>query len=152
MSENNTIRLMKAAREFNVGKTTILEFLSKSGFSVDNKPDPVLTAEMYHALIAEYDAERAAKKKSDNVILAKTMAEEKKAKEAKEVKEVKKEEIVSLKKEEAVKVDIVGKIDLAPKPKSVKKVEVEPVTEEKKPVKSTKANKEQKEPETEEEA
>ena len=147
MSENNTIRLMKAAREFNVGKTTILEFLSKSGFSVDNKPDPVLSAEMYHALIAEYDAERAAKKKSDNVILAKTMAEEKKAKEAKEVKEVKKEEIVSLKKEEAVKVDIVGKIDLEPKPKPVKKVEAEQVAEEEKPVKSTKAKKEQKEPE-----
>lgn len=118
MSENNTIRLMKAAKEFNVGKTTIVDFLNKAGFTVDNKPDPVLSADMYNALIAEYDAERAAKKKSENVVLAKTVAEEKKA------KDVKKEEIVSLKKEEAVKPNVVGKIDLEPKPKP-KKVKVE---------------------------
>lgn len=118
MSENNTIRLMKAAKEFNVGRTTIVDFLNKAGFTVDNKPDPVLSADMYNALIAEYDAERAAKKKSENVVLAKTVAEEKKA------KEVKKEEIVSLKKEEAVKPNVVGKIDLEPKPKA-KKAKVE---------------------------
>jgi hypothetical protein len=37
---------MKAAKEFNVGKTTLVEFLHKAGFTVDNKPDPVLSAEI----------------------------------------------------------------------------------------------------------
>ena len=55
MSEStNTIRLMKAAKEFNIGKNTIVDFLTKAGFSVDNKPDPVLSNDMYDALIAEY--------------------------------------------------------------------------------------------------
>lgn len=121
MSEtNNTIRLMKAAKEFNVGKDTIKDFLSKAGFAVDNKPDPVLSSEMYDALIAEYDTERAAKKKSDNVVLARAQMEEKKIKEEKTVKEAP-EEKVSLKKDDAVKVKEVGKIDLEPKPKAPKK-------------------------------
>ena len=38
MSEetNFSIRLSKAAKEFNVGKDTIVEFLSKKGFQVDS--------------------------------------------------------------------------------------------------------------------
>ncbi|MBK6818182.1 MAG: translation initiation factor IF-2 [Bacteroidetes bacterium] len=125
MSEStNTIRLMKAAKEFNIGKNTIVDFLTKAGFSVDNKPDPVLSNDMYDALIAEYDAEKAAKKKSENVVLSKSNAEEHKQ------KVEKKEEVVSLKKEEAIKVKEVGKIDLEqPKPvaKKAKEVKVEEV-------------------------
>jgi len=108
---------MKAAKEFNVGKNTIVDFLNKAGFTVDNKPDPVLSAEMYSALIAEYDAERAAKMKSDKVVLAKAHAEEKKKKE---------EKPAAKEKVEAPKVEgpkVLGKIDLEPKP--VKK-EAEP--------------------------
>jgi len=95
MSETTTtIRLMKASKEFNVGKNTLVEFLTKAGFTLDNKPDPVLSPEMYSSLIAEYDAERAAKKKSDNVVLTKGLSEEKKLQqkklEAAEVKPVEK--------------------------------------------------------------
>ncbi len=115
MSETtNTIRLMKAAKEFNVGKSTIIEFLTKAGYAVDNKPDPVLSGDMYEALIAEYDAERAAKRKSDKVVLAKTVAEEKKAKEVK--KEEKPAEKVKVAAPEVEGPKILGKIDLGPKP------------------------------------
>lgn len=123
MSESTTtIRLMKAAKEFNIGKNTIVEFLTKAGFSVDNKPDPVLSNDMYNALIAEYNAEKAAKKKSDNVVLSKSNAEEQKQ------KTEKKDEKLSLKKEESVKLTEVGKISLEPKA-AVKKVK-EPKPEE----------------------
>ncbi len=123
MSESTTtIRLMKAAKEFNIGKNTIVEFLTKAGFSVDNKPDPVLSNDMYNALIAEYNAEKAAKKKSDNVVLSKSNAEEQKQ------KSEKKDEKLSLKKEESVKLKEVGKINLEPKV-SAKKVK-EPKQEE----------------------
>jgi translation initiation factor IF-2 len=89
---------MKAAKEFNVGKSTIVDFLNKTGFSVDNKPDPVLSGDMYDALIKEFDADRAAKNKSENVVLNKAKEEEKKAQEEKE-KEAKKaqEEVEKIK-------------------------------------------------------
>ncbi len=104
MSEGTqTIRLMKAAKEFNVGKDNLVKFLINAGFSVDNKPDPVLSPDMYNALIAEFDSERAAKKKSENVVLSKPVADDHKSK---------RDEIVSLKGEAVVKVKEVGKIDL----------------------------------------
>ncbi|MBK7763383.1 MAG: translation initiation factor IF-2 [Bacteroidetes bacterium] len=120
----NTIRLMKAAREFNIGRTTVVDFLSKSGFTIDNKPDPVLSEAMYSALMNEFAADRAAKKKSENVILNKAL-DEKKTLEEKKAKE-EEQKMVSLKQQEAIKIVPVGKVDLEPKPK--KKVE-EPIVE-----------------------
>lgn len=138
MSETtNTIRLMKAAKEFNVGKTTLVEFLHKAGFTVDNKPDPVLSAEMYDALISEYDAERAAKRKSEKVVLNKGNAEEKKAKEA--VKEEKPAQKVKIEAPEVEAPKVLGKIDLTPK--VVEKKVVPPVEEAKAPQKKVVADK-----------
>ena len=114
MSESkNTIRLMKAAKEFNVGKSTIVDFLTKAGYTIENKPDPMLSSEMYDSLLSEYDAEKAAKKKSDSVVFSKNTPEEPKP------KVEKKEEKISLKKD-AVLPNIVGKIDLE-KPKETPK-------------------------------
>ena len=63
MSEeaNTTIRLSKAAKEFNVGVTTIREFLAKKGFQVDSSPNAKLTAEMYELLVKEYQGEKEVK-------------------------------------------------------------------------------------------
>ena len=63
MSEdsNFTIRLSKAAKEFNVGISTILDFLAKKGFQVDPSPNTKLTAEMYALLVKEYQGEREVK-------------------------------------------------------------------------------------------
>jgi translation initiation factor IF-2 len=63
MSEeaNTTIRLSKAAKEFNVGVTTIREFLSKKGFQVDSSPNAKLTAEMYDLIVKEYQGEKDVK-------------------------------------------------------------------------------------------
>ena len=63
MSEesNNTIRLSKAAKEFNVGMTTITEFLTKKGFQVDSSPNTKLTADMYALLVKEYQGEKEVK-------------------------------------------------------------------------------------------
>ena len=129
----NTIRLMKAAKEFNVGKSTIVDFLNKTGFSVDNKPDPVLSGDMYDALIKEFDADRAAKKKSENVVLNKAKEEEKKAQEEKE-KEAKKaqEEVEKIKQVAPPELEgtkILGKIDLEPKPKKTTKKKEEKTTD-----------------------
>ena len=63
MSEetNFTIRLSKAAKEFNVGVTTIREFLAKKGFQIDSSPNAKLTADMYELLVKEYQGEKAVK-------------------------------------------------------------------------------------------
>lgn len=129
MSETTTIRLMKAAKEFNVGKTTIVEFLSKAGFTVDNKPDPVLSGDMYEALIKEYDAERAAKLKSDKVVLNKQLEEKRLAEEKKAAEEVKAKAQTVTKAEtpELEGPKVLGKIDLEAKPKKKPKEAVEPV-------------------------
>ncbi len=63
MSEetNFSIRLSKAAKEFNVGKDTIVEYLTKKGFTVDPSPNTKLTADMYALLVKEYQGEKDVK-------------------------------------------------------------------------------------------
>ena len=68
MSEdtNFSIRLSKAAKEFNVGRETIVEFLNKKGFPVDPSPNTKLTSEMYALLVKEYQGEREVKNEAKN--------------------------------------------------------------------------------------
>lgn len=56
---NNHIRLSKAAKELNVGMSTIRDFLSKKGFQVDSSPNTKLTDEMYALLVKEFGKEEA---------------------------------------------------------------------------------------------
>ncbi|MET0638187.1 MAG: translation initiation factor IF-2 [Chitinophagaceae bacterium] len=104
MSETTTtVRLMAAAKEFNIGKDTLVDFLVSKGFSKDDlKPTSKLTEEMYRSLQSEFQSDKAAKMKSDTVELPKgSQAEAKKKKEDEEVlfrKEEKK--VVAPKKEE----------------------------------------------------
>lgn len=68
MSETNTsVRLSKAAKEFNVGITTIIEFLSRKGFSVDSSPNTKLSPELYSIIQKEYSQEKSAKEESIKV-------------------------------------------------------------------------------------
>lgn len=62
-----TTRLSKAAREFNVGISTIVDFLSKKGHSVDANPNTKLTPEIYELLVQEYQAEKDVKKESQKI-------------------------------------------------------------------------------------
>ncbi len=100
MSESNTPRLMAAAKEFNIGKDTLIDFLANKGFSKDDlKPTAKLTEAMYRSLQAEFSSDKLAKAKSDQIEIPKGgMSELKKKKEEedisirKEVKKVVKEE------------------------------------------------------------
>ncbi len=58
------IRLSKAAREFNVGLHTIIEFLSKKGIEIDGKPTTKLSPEAYEMLVMEFQTEKAVKEES----------------------------------------------------------------------------------------
>jgi len=65
MEEGKTIRLSAAAREFNVGVTTILEYLNKKGVKIDSNPNSKLTSDAYALLVKEYQKDRAVKQESE---------------------------------------------------------------------------------------
>lgn len=60
-SKEFTVRLSKAAKEFNVAVSTIQEFLTKKGFQVDSSPNTKLTKEMYDLVVKEYQGEKEVK-------------------------------------------------------------------------------------------
>ena len=71
MSEGTaTVRLSKAAREFNIGIATVVEFLSKKGFTVDRDPNGKLTVEMYNLLKKEFATEKQVKEEAKKIELA----------------------------------------------------------------------------------
>jgi translation initiation factor IF-2 len=62
-------RLSKAAREFNVGISTIVEFLHKKGFDLDPNPNTKLPHDAYILLVKEYSTDISVKKESEKLIL-----------------------------------------------------------------------------------
>lgn len=83
---------MAAAKEFNIGKETLVDFLVGKGFNKDDlKPTSKLTEEMYRALQQEFQSDKVAKLKSDQIDLPKGSLESKKKKEEEAVVVFKKE-------------------------------------------------------------
>jgi translation initiation factor IF-2 len=95
MSEVNTPRLMAAAKEFNIGANTLIEFLvsRKLTGSDELKPTSKLSEEMYRVLQGEYQQDKSAKEKADKVELIKNVpADAKKKKDEQDLSFKKKEE------------------------------------------------------------
>ena len=78
---------MAAAKEFNIGKDTLVDFLASKGFSKDDlKPTSKLTEDMYHSLQQEFSSDKAAKAKSDAIEIPKgSSGEAKKKKDEEEI-------------------------------------------------------------------
>ncbi|HKH62291.1 MAG TPA: translation initiation factor IF-2 [Flavitalea sp.] len=123
MAETTTPRLMAAVKEFNVGKDTLVDFLLGKGFSKDDlKPTSKLTEDMYRALVQEFQSDKVAKLKSDQIDLPKGSVETRK----------KKEEETVLFKKDIKKATPVGETKEEPTPPPVPVVETPVVVEEKK--------------------
>lgn len=119
MSEVNTPRLMAAAKEFNIGKDTLIDFLVSKGFSGDDlKPTAKLNENMYRVLQTEFQQDKAAKQKAEQIDLPKNATAEMKRK--------KDEEDLSIKKKDAIKVKEVTKVPAAPVPESISNVDTLP--------------------------
>ena len=118
MAETTTLRLMAAAKEFNIGKDTLVDFLVSKGFSKDDlKPTSKLTEDMYRSLQQEFQGDKVAKIKSDQIDLPKGSLEAKKKKEEETVLFVKKEIIKKPAKEETpVAAPVVEEAPVAPPP------------------------------------
>jgi translation initiation factor IF-2 len=72
MAEVNTPRLMAAAKEFNIGKDTLIDYLVSKGFEgEDLKPTSRITEEMYRILQVEFQTDKVAKQKAEQIDLPK---------------------------------------------------------------------------------
>ena len=73
---------MAAAKEFNIGKETLVDFLVGKGFSKDDlKPTAKLSDDMYRSLQQEFQGDKVAKIKSNQIDLPKGSVEAKRKKE-----------------------------------------------------------------------
>src|SRR5436190_4927960 len=172
MAELRLPRLLGAAKEFNIGQDTLIEFLIGKGFPKDDlKSTSKLSEEMYRALQLEFQSDKAAKIKSDQVDLPKgAQAEARKKKEDEEIsfkkddksspKIVKKEEPKKeeqqpvkeqVKKEERKKEEEIIKqvIPEIERPKVIDKIDLSTIDSSTRPKKTAK-KKEEEQPVTEE--
>ena len=150
-------RLSKAAREFNVGISTIVEFLHKKGFDLDSNPNTKLPSEAYMLLVKEYSTDISVKKESEKLII-KDLNRKKESLSIDDVSETEDEENEENEQDIIVKdttasksvvpnIKLVGKIDLenaskskAEKSKDKPKTEVPDAKIISSPVKEVKAN------------
>ena len=129
MGNEKKIRLIRAAKEFNVGLNTITDFLHRKGIEIDSSPNTPIDADTYAILEKEYgknrpsgselDSVREKMNKKSSVTIEPTPAPQ--PKEEKPVIEV---------KEEIVQPKVLGKIDLEPKKKAAPAPKAEPKKEE----------------------
>ncbi|MFT3704183.1 MAG: hypothetical protein QM802_17580 [Agriterribacter sp.] len=87
MAEIKLPRLLAAAKEFNIGQDTLIDFLIGKGFPKDDlKPTSKLTEDMYYSLQQEFSSDKAAKAKSDQIEIPKgNMVEARKKKDEEEI-------------------------------------------------------------------
>jgi len=77
-------RLSKIAREFNVGTSTIVDFLQSKGQEVESSPNTKITADLYELIEAEYESEKSVREKVEEVRSEKIEAKNKKIADAEE--------------------------------------------------------------------
>ncbi|WP_251622651.1 translation initiation factor IF-2 [Odoribacter lunatus] len=125
------VRLNKVAREFNVGLSTIVEFLHAKGIQISSDPNAKLSDEDYALVAKEFSSDSEVKKASSMVDLKnsrkkkETVAIDNKG----NITEINEEEqFISVKDEIKLenKIKVVDHIDLNPAPKTAKQ---EPQTE-----------------------
>ncbi|HEY1114702.1 MAG TPA: translation initiation factor IF-2 [Chitinophagaceae bacterium] len=119
MAETTTTpRLMAAAKEFNIGKDTLVDFLESKGFNKDDlKPTAKLTEDMYRALQAEFQSDKVAKMKSEQIDLPRAAAAETRRKRDEEDISIRKEEKKAApKKEEPAPAPAPAPVEESPRP------------------------------------
>ena len=62
-------RLVKVAKELNVGTDSIVEYLSKKGFVIEAKPTSMISDEMHNLLLQEFSGNIAIKEQADSMVI-----------------------------------------------------------------------------------
>jgi len=95
MSELKLPRLLQAAKEFNIGPSTLVEFLVGKGFSRDALTvTSKLTEEMYRALQHGFQGDKVAKGKADMIEIPKSVQAERRKRDEEEISFRKEREFV----------------------------------------------------------
>ncbi len=126
MGNEKKLRLIRVAKEFNVGINTIIDFLHKKGIEIDTSPNTPVDADTYAILEKEYGKNRPSGSERDSIRekMSIKQASVSIVEEKEPQKEVEKEIV------QPQQPKVLGKIDLEPKQK-VKVVEaVEPKVQE----------------------
>jgi len=122
-------RLIKVAKELNVGTTTIVDFLNKNGFEIEDKPIAKVTDEMEKKLHEEFQESFAIKEKANQLVIGTRPTTRKDSVAPPPVAPPPPPSLKKLVVKEATnipKLKILGKIDLdAKKPKKKIKIEEE---------------------------
>jgi len=121
-------RLNKVTREFNVGISTIVDFLANSGHEIDSNPNTKIPDELYDLLEKEFSSESSLKEKSKEIDLSENRKKQEviSIEEVEEEAHAEKEEVEEETPEPEVGIKVVGKVDLEGfnrKPKTPKKKE-----------------------------
>ena len=69
MVEEKTMRLSQVARKFNVGRNTIVDFLSKKGFDVDRSPNAKIPKDQYDILAKEFASSAMDKEEASGITI-----------------------------------------------------------------------------------
>lgn len=142
------VRLSKIAREFNVGLSTIVEFLHSKGINISSDPNAKLTDEDYALIAKEFSSDSQVKKESSLVDLKNS----RKKKETVSIdnagnvssgaeETAEEDEFISVKDEVKLenKIKIIDRIDLNPEKKTPTSVQVPKEKEEEEPVQEKEA-------------
>ncbi len=135
MSES-TIRISKVVKEFNIGISTLTEFLKKKGFEVEASPNSKISEEAYALAQKEFGKEASIKEESKKVVLKfkeqeTVTIDDVKEKKAQKNADEQEEVFIKTMQVEPPKIKVIDKIDLEPKPKKITEtIEELQVTEE----------------------
>src|SRR6202012_1200599 len=76
MSEDKSIKLIKAVKELNIGMNTIVDFLASKGYKVEKQPMAKLDSDMYTTLLKEFAADKIVKEEAKQISIGKIRKDE----------------------------------------------------------------------------
>jgi translation initiation factor IF-2 len=76
MSEDKSIKLIKAVKELNIGMGTIVDFLASKGYKVEKQPMAKLDSDMYTTLLKEFAADKIIKEEAKQIAIGKIRRED----------------------------------------------------------------------------
>ncbi|MDR0420647.1 MAG: translation initiation factor IF-2 [Prevotellaceae bacterium] len=129
MTETN-IRISKIIKEFNIGLSSLVEFLAKKGIEIESNPNSKVSSEIYNLVKDAFGDDKSLKEAAKGVIIPQKKKQETVTVEEYTDKKIKKEqEELPEEKEVFIKVStiekpslkIIDKIDITPKTKKIEK-------------------------------
>ena len=76
MSEDKSIKLIRAVKELNIGMNTIVDFLTSKGYKIEKQPMAKLDSDMYSALLKEFAFDKSIKEEAKQISIGKIRKEE----------------------------------------------------------------------------